>query len=66
MRRKQPPQPVHIRGAAKGEETAMKEGREPGRADTVDADYRTARDSTGIDSEHRGPIDSQMPNIPPA
>ncbi|MEP6662675.1 MAG: hypothetical protein ABJC04_03325 [Verrucomicrobiota bacterium] len=60
---KKPPQPVHIAGTAKGEELALK-GREPGRGEGKQ--YRSARDSTGIEAHSRQPIDPAMPNIPPA
>ena len=59
-----PPHPVHIPGTHKGEEFVAKKGREAGRSET--GDYRTARDSTGINAEARGPIHPDSPNIPPA
>jgi hypothetical protein len=61
---KKPPQPNHVPGVAKGEEFATKEGREPGRM--PGAHYRGARDSTGINPEHRKPIHPAMPDLPPA
>jgi hypothetical protein len=58
-----PPQPVHVAGTRKGEEAAL-HGKEPGRGDGKQ--YRSARDSTGINAKNRGPIVPAMPNIPPA
>ena len=66
MSRKCPPRPVHIAGTQKGEEFARKKGKEPGRQEKGQGGYRAARDSTGIRSDHHGPIDPAMPNIPPA
>jgi hypothetical protein len=60
-----PPQPVHIPGTKKGEEMAL-EKKEPGRGHDNRRNYRSARDSTGINPESRQPIDPSMPNIPPA
>ncbi len=65
MRRiKQPPAPVHLKGSIKGEETVIHKGREPGRGGQ--RQYRTARDSTGINPGTHGPILPIMPSIPPA
>jgi len=61
----QPPQPVHIPGTVKGEELALTK-KEPGRKIANGRNYRTARDSTGINAHSREPIDPSMPNIPPA
>ena len=58
------PQPVHVAGTPKGEEQALK-SHEPGR-DNDRKNYRSARDSTGINAEKRQPILPVMPNIPPA
>ena len=55
---------AHTPGTAKGEEWLQKRGREHGRHDS--APHRTARDSTSIQPEDRGPIDPRMPHIPPA
>ena len=55
--------PAHTPGTPKGEERVMKEGREPGRDHP--RIVRTARDSTSIGAEHRGPIDPRMPHLPP-
>jgi hypothetical protein len=55
---------AHEPGVPKGEERVRREGREPGRKDTRDG--RTARDSTSINPDSRRPIDSRMPNLPPA
>ena len=56
--------PSHTPGTPKGEEKVIHDGREPGRDDPRSA--RTARDSTGISPESKGPIDPRMPHIPPA
>jgi hypothetical protein len=58
-----PPEPVHIPGTAKGEESSLN-GKEPGRGQGKQ--YRSARDSTGINPENRQPIHPAMPNIPPS
>ena len=55
---------AHTPGTSRGENWVKKRGREPGR-DNPDTD-RTARDSTSINPELRGPIDPMMPHIPPA
>ena len=59
-----PPQPVHIAGTIRGEELALRKGREPGRGERKQ--YRSSRDSTGINAQDEAPIDPAMPNIPPA
>jgi hypothetical protein len=59
-----PPDPVHIPGTSKGEECALQKGREPGRGQGKQ--YRSARDSTGINPQNRQPIHPDMPNIPPS
>lgn len=61
---KHPPEPVHIGGNKKGEESALHK-KEPGRHKDGQQ-YRDARDSTGINARHRQPIVPGMPNIPPA
>lgn len=66
MKSKTPPEPTHVKGAAKGEELASTHGREPGRSPDGKAPYRNYRDSTGIDPEGRAPIDPAMPQMPPA
>jgi hypothetical protein len=48
----------------RGEELATEKGKEAGR--DGDGAYRTARDSTGINPEHKKPIHPAMPHIPPA
>jgi hypothetical protein len=63
-RNHKPPAPAHIAGTIRGEELALKKGREPGRGGQKQ--YRSARDSTGIDAANEQPIDPAMPNIPPA
>jgi hypothetical protein len=64
FRRKKNPQPIHVKGIHKGEETALHKGIEPGRNEGKD--YRSSRDSTGINARNRKPILPMMPNIPPA
>jgi hypothetical protein len=59
---KQPPDPVHMGGMAKGEEYALKHGKEPGRGGKH---YRSARDATSINPSLRKPIDPAMPDLPP-
>jgi hypothetical protein len=66
MRYSKPPQPVHIPGTTKGEELTLHKGKEPGRKSTNDRNYRSARDSTGIEARRRRPIHPSMPSIPPA
>jgi hypothetical protein len=61
--RLKPPEPIHQQGMKKGEEYALEHGKEPGRGGRQ---YRSARDSTGINASQHGPIDPAMPNIPPA
>jgi hypothetical protein len=59
-----PPNPVHVAGILRGEELALRKGKEPGRGDQ--RRYRWARDATGINPESEKPIDPTMPYIPPA
>lgn len=59
-----PRDPVHVPGVKKGEEYAVKNGHEPGRG--CHGQYRSARDSTGINPDQRAPIHPAMPSIPPA
>jgi hypothetical protein len=59
-----PPQPIHIAGTTKGEETSINKGKEPGRG--CKPSYRSSRDSTGINAKAREPINPAMINIPPA
>ncbi|HEX3718482.1 MAG TPA: hypothetical protein VH595_10990 [Verrucomicrobiae bacterium] len=59
-----PPEPVHIAGNNRGEQLALDKGKEPGRGQG--RDYRSARDSTGINAKAEEPIDPSMPHIPPA
>ncbi len=49
----------------RGEELALTK-KEAGRKATNMRNYRTARDSTGINAHSREPIDPSMPSIPPA
>ena len=60
----QPAKPVHVSGTIRGEELALREGKEPGRGEKKH--YRSARDATGINPEDSEPIDPAMPSIPPA
>jgi hypothetical protein len=64
MTPKSNPQPVHVPGTSKGEEMALKRGKEPGRGGAKS--YRGPRDATGINAAHRRPIHPGMPSIPPA
>jgi hypothetical protein len=59
-----PDLPSHTPGTPKGEERVRREGREAGRQGKQP--HRTARDSTSINAEARGPIDPRMPQMPPA
>jgi len=61
---RKPPDPVHVAGMERGEEAVFKHGTEAGRGKSKQG-YRSARDSTSIESERREPIDPAMPNIPP-
>jgi len=63
--RRKPPAPVHVAGMHKGEEMVLHKGREAGRG-AREQGYRSARDSTSIESDRREPIHPAMPNIPPA
>ncbi len=54
----------HQTGTNKGEEQIENQGKEAGRED--ETAERTARDSTSIDPETKGPISEDMPNMPPA
>jgi hypothetical protein len=65
MRRRHPPEPVHVPGTMRGERLSLDQGKEPGRS-AKKKYYRSARDSTGISAENRGPILPTMPDIPPA
>jgi hypothetical protein len=56
--------PIHTPGQMSGEKYQDK--KEPGRKLTNKNNYRTARDSTSINSEHEAPIDARMPEMPPA
>ncbi len=61
---KQPPNPEHVEGIHRGEEYAIKEGREAGRG--CAGQYRSARDSTSVNPSTHAPIHPAMPSIPPA
>lgn len=56
-----PDSPSHQPGVHKGEEWTRNQ-KEPGR----EGQNRTSRDATGINPDKRRPIDSRMPNLPPA
>ena len=66
MMHKDPPHPTHVPGTHKGEELVRHRGREAGRAERGKRGYRSARDSTSLNAESRGPIDPRMPEMPPA
>ena len=61
---KNPPRDIsaHTSGTKRGEEWRYEGRQEPGRK----GQSRTARDSTGINADARGPIDPRMPHLPPA
>jgi hypothetical protein len=59
-----PDLPSHTPGTPRGEELVRRKGPEPGREDPHLG--RKARDSTSINPEAHGPIDPQMPQMPPA
>lgn len=61
---KDPPPDIsaHTSGTKRAEEWAYFGHKEPGR----EGNTRTARDSTGVNADKRKPIDSRMPNLPPA
>ena len=56
--------PAHTPGTPRGEEMVRREGREPGRDHPHIV--RTARDSTSVSPDSKGPIDPRMPHMPPA
>jgi hypothetical protein len=56
-----PDAPAHTPGTHKGEEW-VRTHKEPGRENRT----ATARSSTGINPQSRGPIDPRMPHLPPA
>lgn len=58
------PIPTHVAGTSRGEEFAVRKGREAGRGGPKG--YRSARDSTGINPKNREPVVPSMPHIPPA
>jgi len=60
-----PPKPIHVPRTNKGEELATKLGREAGRDEKGKNGYRNSRDSTSVNAEMMGPIDSRMPEMPP-
>jgi hypothetical protein len=66
MTHKDPPTPTHVSGTNKGEELVINRGREPGRNVRGKRGYRSARDSTSLNADSRGPIDPRMPEMPPA
>jgi hypothetical protein len=56
-----PDAPAHTPGTHRGEEWVQHE-KEPGR----EGQTATARSSTGINADKRGPIDPRMAHLPPA
>ena len=63
-KRVDPVEPAHVPGVLKGEEHALRKGREDGCGEG--RHYRSARDSTSINPRTHGPIHPAMPSIPPA
>ena len=61
----EPPKSVHVKGNSRGEEQNLHKSREPGRGEK-NRGYRSARDSTSINSEARGARDPDSIDIPPA
>ena len=59
-----PQHPTHVKGVKRGEEFVLEKGQEPGRGGGKQ--YRSSRDSTGINASDRAPIHPAMPSIPPA
>ena len=59
-----PDLPSHMQGTPKGEERVFRHGREAGRGNPKA--HRQARDSTSINPENEAPIDTRMPEMPPA
>jgi len=63
--------PAHDPGTRKGEEITKEEGPEAGREDTGTTDAgratgtSTARHSTGVSPDDKGPIDPASPTLPP-
>ena len=66
MNHTNPPKPTHIPGTHKGEELVFHRGRESGRQEEGKNGYRSARDSTSINADSKGPTDPRMPEMPPA
>jgi hypothetical protein len=56
-----PDSPSHTPGTHRGE-AWVRSHKEPGR----EGKTRNSRDSTGVSPDKRRPIDSRMPNMPPA
>ena len=57
-----PDMPAHVKGIHQGNGSGnylKQEGHEPDGTSTAER-------STGVDAEHRNPIDPQMPNLSPA
>ncbi len=63
--------PAHDQGTRKGEEMNQGGGQEPGRQETGTTDAgratgtSTARHSTGVSPDDKGPIDPASPTLPP-
>ena len=56
--------PSHSFGVAKGEKRSARKPR--GRRFGHQGQTRNSRDATSINADCRAPIDSRMPNLPPA
>jgi hypothetical protein len=62
MKNPRPDIDAHTPGTKRGEEWSYEGRTQPGMNDNG----RTVRDATGINAEHRKPIDPRMPNLAPA
>ncbi len=62
MKNPRPDLSSHTPGTKRAEEWTYQGTKEVGR----EGNARTARDSTGINSDRRAPIDPRMPHLPPA
>lgn len=62
-----PSKPSHIRGVPQGNDGRVRmKTDDPGLIDEGPTGRGTARRSTGINPEHRDPIDPRMPNLSPS
>jgi hypothetical protein len=64
MKRTDPPAGTHVAGVTKGEERG-KHGAGAGRGEKAKRGYRSARDSTGVNSRQQSPVDPSMVEQPP-